>query len=47
MAHFAIGSSKTIVTGLSAWRSGAEMTAIGLGEALITFGLGLLFGPVV
>ena len=46
-AHFAIGASKTVVTGLSAWRSGLEMTVVGLGEALITYGLGLLFGPVV
>jgi VIT1/CCC1 family predicted Fe2+/Mn2+ transporter/rubrerythrin len=47
VAHFAIGASKTIVTGLSAWRSGMEMTIVGLGEALITYGLGLLFGRVI
>ena len=47
IAHFAIGASKTVVTGLSAWRSGLEMTVVGLGEALITYGLGLLFGPLV
>jgi VIT1/CCC1 family predicted Fe2+/Mn2+ transporter/rubrerythrin len=47
IAHFAIGASKTIVTGLSPWRSGAEMTIVGLGEALITFALGLVFGPVI
>jgi VIT1/CCC1 family predicted Fe2+/Mn2+ transporter/rubrerythrin len=47
LAHFAVGAAKTIVTGLSPWRSGIEMTMIGLGEALITFVLGLLFGPVV
>jgi VIT1/CCC1 family predicted Fe2+/Mn2+ transporter/rubrerythrin len=46
-AHFLVGASKTVVTGLSAWRSGAEMTIIGLGEALITYGLGLVFGPLV
>jgi VIT1/CCC1 family predicted Fe2+/Mn2+ transporter len=46
-AHFLVGAAKTVVTGLSAWRSGAEMTIIGLGEALITYGLGLLFGRVV
>ncbi len=44
LAHFLIGAAKTIVTGLSPWRSGLEMTAVGLGEALITYGLGLLFG---
>ncbi|MGA7192769.1 MAG: VIT1/CCC1 transporter family protein [Anaerolineales bacterium] len=47
LAHFIIGASKTIVTGLSPWKSGAEMTIIGLGEALITYSLGLAFGPVV
>ncbi len=47
LAHFAIGAAKTIVTGLSPWKSGFEMTAVGLGEALITYGLGLLFGGLV
>ena len=47
LAHFIIGASKTVVTGLSPWKSGAEMTIIGLGEALITYGLGLVFGPIV
>jgi len=47
LSHFLIGAAKTVVTGLSPWRSGAEMTIIGLGEALITYGLGLLFGPIV
>lgn len=47
LAHFLIGAAKTVVTGLSPWRSGAEMTMVGLGEALITYVLGLLFGRVV
>lgn len=46
LSHFLIGAAKTVVTGLSPWRSGLEMTAIGLGEALITYGLGLLFGGI-
>ncbi len=46
-AHFLVGAAKTVVTGLSPWRSGAEMTIIGLGEALITYGLGRAFGPLV
>jgi VIT1/CCC1 family predicted Fe2+/Mn2+ transporter/rubrerythrin len=46
-AHFVIGAAKTIVTGLNPWKSGLEMTAVGLGEALITYGLGLLFGGFV
>ena len=47
LAHFLIGAAKTVVTGLSPWRSGAEMTIVGLGEALITYGLGRLFGSIV
>jgi VIT1/CCC1 family predicted Fe2+/Mn2+ transporter len=47
LAHFLIGAAKTVVTGLSPWRSGAEMTVVGLGEALITYLLGLAFGGVV
>jgi VIT1/CCC1 family predicted Fe2+/Mn2+ transporter len=47
LAHFLIGAAKTIVTGLSPWKSGAEMTIIGLGEALITYSLGVALGPVV
>ena len=31
-AHFVIGAAKTVVTGLSPWRSGAEMTIVGLGR---------------
>ncbi len=46
-AHFLIGSAKTVVTGLSPWRSGLEMMVVGLGEALITYGIGLLFGPLL
>ncbi|MGC8780486.1 MAG: VIT1/CCC1 transporter family protein, partial [Anaerolineae bacterium] len=46
-SHFLIGAAKTVVTGLSPWRSGAEMTIVGLGEALITYLLGLLLGPMV
>jgi VIT1/CCC1 family predicted Fe2+/Mn2+ transporter len=47
LAHFMIGAAKTVVTGLSAWRSGAEMTVVGLGEAIITYLLGLAFGTMV
>ncbi len=47
LAHFLIGAAKTVVTGLSPWRSGAEMTIVGLGEALITYVLGLIFGQIV
>ena len=47
IAHFAIGAAKTVVTGLSPWRSGLEMMLIGLGEALITYALGVAFGRMV
>jgi vacuolar iron transporter family protein len=47
LAHFLIGAAKTIVTGLSPWRSGIEMTVIGLGEAIITYLLGLSFGSMI
>jgi VIT1/CCC1 family predicted Fe2+/Mn2+ transporter/rubrerythrin len=47
LCHFLIGSAKTVVTGLSPWRSGFEMMVVGLGEALITYSLGLLFGPLL
>ncbi len=47
LAHFLIGAAKTVVTGLSPWRSGTEMTVVGLGEAIITYLLGLAFGQVV
>jgi vacuolar iron transporter family protein len=47
ISHFLIGAAKTIVTGLSPWRSGIEMTIIGLGEAFITYFLGLYFGSII
>ncbi len=46
-AHFCIGAAKTVVTGLSPWRSGLEMTVVGLGEAIITYMLGLAFGHAI
>jgi VIT1/CCC1 family predicted Fe2+/Mn2+ transporter/rubrerythrin len=47
LAHFLIGAAKTIVTGLSPWKSGLEMTLVGLGEAVTTYILGLLISPYV
>ena len=47
LSHFLIGAAKTVVTGLSPWKSGTEMTVVGLGEAIITYLLGLLFGTMV
>jgi VIT1/CCC1 family predicted Fe2+/Mn2+ transporter/rubrerythrin len=43
VAHFAVGAAKTLVTGRSWVYSGTEMTVVGAIEAVITFGLGLLF----
>jgi vacuolar iron transporter family protein len=47
LAHFAVGAAKVIVTGRSWWRSGLEMMVIGLGEAAITYGIGLLISPLL
>lgn len=47
LAHFAVGASKVIVTGRSWVRSGAEMTVVGLGEAIITYVIGLLISPAI
>ncbi|MCL4490229.1 MAG: VIT1/CCC1 transporter family protein [Chloroflexi bacterium] len=47
LAHFIVGASKVIVTGRSWWKSGLEMTVVGLGEATITFFIGVLISPVV
>ena len=46
-AHFAVGASKVIVTGRSWLKSGTEMTLVGLGEALVTYGIGLLIAPML
>ena len=46
-AHFAVGAAKVIVTGRSWLKSGTEMTLVGLGEAVITYGIGLLISPVI
>jgi VIT1/CCC1 family predicted Fe2+/Mn2+ transporter/rubrerythrin len=46
-AHFAVGAAKVVVTGRSWWKSGLEMMGIGLGEAAITYGIGLLVSPLL
>jgi VIT1/CCC1 family predicted Fe2+/Mn2+ transporter/rubrerythrin len=43
LAHFAVGASKALVTTRSWWASGAEMTAVGILEAAVTYGLGVAF----
>jgi VIT1/CCC1 family predicted Fe2+/Mn2+ transporter/rubrerythrin len=47
LAHFAVGAAKVVVTGRKWWRSGLEMMLIGLGEAAITYGIGLLVAPMI
>jgi VIT1/CCC1 family predicted Fe2+/Mn2+ transporter/rubrerythrin len=47
LAHFAVGASKVVVTGRSWVKSGTEMTLIGLGEAGITYCIGLLISPML
>jgi VIT1/CCC1 family predicted Fe2+/Mn2+ transporter/rubrerythrin len=42
-AHFAVGASKSLVTTRTWWASGAEMTAVGILEAAVTYGLGRAF----
>jgi vacuolar iron transporter family protein len=43
LAHFVVGASKALVTTRSWWASGSEMTMVGVIEAAITYGLGLVF----
>jgi VIT1/CCC1 family predicted Fe2+/Mn2+ transporter/rubrerythrin len=45
IAHFLVGVLKTIVTGRSWWRSGLEMTLVGLLTASIAYGVGVLLSP--
>ncbi len=47
LAHFAVGAAKVVVTGRTWWKSGLEMMLIGLGEAAITYGIGLLISPIL
>jgi len=46
-AHFAVGASKVLVTGRSWLKSGAEMTLVGLGEAITTYLIGMLIAPMI
>ena len=47
LAHFAVGASKVVVTGRSWIKSGTEMTLVGLGEAIVTYVVGLLVSPML
>jgi vacuolar iron transporter family protein len=43
IAHFIVGASKALITTRAWWASGLEMTAVGILEAAITYGLGVAF----
>src|SRR5205809_656489 len=45
-AHFAVGALKSLITIRSWWASGLEMTWIGIIVAVVTYGLGLVFGAL-
>jgi VIT1/CCC1 family predicted Fe2+/Mn2+ transporter/rubrerythrin len=45
VAHFAVGASKTFVTGRSWVVSGGEMTIVGAVEGVVTYGIGILISP--
>ena len=47
LAHFGVGAAKVVVTGRTWWKSGLEMMVIGLAEAAITYGIGLLVAPAL
>jgi len=47
LAHFLVGASKTLLTGRSWVKSGMEMTLVGLGEAAITYAIGLMVAPAL
>ncbi|RMD90010.1 MAG: rubrerythrin family protein [Calditrichaeota bacterium] len=44
IAHFLVGASRALFTGRPAFRSGFEMFLVGMGVAVFTYLLGLLFG---
>jgi VIT1/CCC1 family predicted Fe2+/Mn2+ transporter/rubrerythrin len=46
-AHFLVGASKVLVTGRSWLKSGTEMTIVGLGEAAVTYAIGLMIAPMI
>jgi VIT1/CCC1 family predicted Fe2+/Mn2+ transporter len=42
-----VGASKVLVTGRSWFKSGVEMTVVGLGEAAVTYAIGVLISPMI
>jgi VIT1/CCC1 family predicted Fe2+/Mn2+ transporter/rubrerythrin len=47
LAHFLVGAAKVFVTGRSWFKSGMEMTLVGVGAAIITYLVGHLIAPVL
>ena len=47
LAHFAVGAGRAVFTGRRALRSGFDMFVVGMGVALVTYLIGLIFAVVV
>jgi VIT1/CCC1 family predicted Fe2+/Mn2+ transporter/rubrerythrin len=47
VAHFLVGAAKSLVTVRSWWRSGLEMTTVGVIEGVVTYSLGLLGASLI
>jgi VIT1/CCC1 family predicted Fe2+/Mn2+ transporter len=46
-AHFAVGSTRSLLSVRPWWRSGFELTAFGAAEGIITFSIGMALGQAV
>jgi len=47
LAHFAVGAGRAVFTGRRALRSGFDMFVVGMGVALVTYLIGLIFAVVL
>ena len=47
LAHFAVGAGRAVFTGRPALRSGFDMFVVGMGVALVTYLIGLIFAVVL
>jgi len=45
-AHFAVGAAKSLITTRSWWASGLEMTIVGVLSGIVTYGVGVIAGPL-
>jgi VIT1/CCC1 family predicted Fe2+/Mn2+ transporter len=46
LAHFAVGAAKSLITTRSWWASGLEMTFVGILAGIVTYGVGVIAGPL-